>query len=247
MSATTSSARRCPGSTGDSSLPMPTDVAFTSTSAAAMSSSVPTRATGARDAASAARCWSRLTITISTTPARLSASTIERAAPPAPSTTTRARSTSTSSARSESTKPGPSVEAPSVEPSSRRTTVFTDRSVDAAGSTSSTAAATSALCGVVTARPPIAERAHRRHRRRAVARRDLERNHAPVDPGGIEGGVVQRRRQRVPHRRSDHGRQPRRGGDRHNSSPRSRARCTFASCCSSVTAKACPPCSLAST
>ena len=85
-------------------------------------------------------------------------------------------------------------------------------------------------------------------RRARLARRDLERDAAQSSPGGREGRVVQRRRQAVPHRRPDHGRQPRVAPVIVTTAARGRGRvCTFASCCSSVTANAWLPSSSAST
>ena len=91
------------------------------------------------------------------------------------------------------------------------TTVLTERSAAAAGSSSSTAAATSSLCGIVTDSPPMPSVRIAVERRGAVAGRDVERDVHPVEPGGGERGVVERRRQGVARRAS---RSPRRRASR---------------------------------
>ena len=176
-----------------------------------------------------------------------------RAAPPAPST----HNASSGRRRrrragSEATKPSPSVLC--AEQSSRRrrsTTVLTERSAAAAGSSSSTAAATSLLVRHRD-REPADARASRiavDGRRAASPGATSNATYHPVDAGGRERGVVQRRRQRCAAPAMPMTAASRRGtpGD-HPSKPRSAgAAATLASCCSSVAANAWLPSSSAST
>ena len=107
---------------------------------------------------------------------------------------------------------------PDEPPSAVTTTVLTERSAAAAGSSSSTAAATSSLCGIVTDSPPSPSTRIASTRRGAAPGRDLERGVRPVEPGGGERGVVDRRRQAVARpasrsRRRRHASAPRRSAE----------------------------------
>ena len=155
------------------------------------------------DAACSARSAFRLSTVMSAAPARPSASITERAAPPAPMTAMRA----------------PRRRHPLV-PARRRIrrrrcwnrrgsspsqlTVLTDRNVRAAGSSRSTALAT---VGLVRHRDrqtaQIRGQPHRVERVRGPPERHVERGVHPVDTGGVEGRLVDDRREAVRDRRAD--------------------------------------------
>jgi hypothetical protein len=194
---------------GRSSLPIPTDVALT-TGRRSRSSSVGDPAAGASAAAASPRA--RRPVDDAMSAHRRPSASIDRPGrgagaehddPPGDG--------STPSARSEATNPAPSVLAPNVVPSSRSTTVLTERRA-AAGSTSSTGAATSSLCGIVTARPPmpsvrIAPSARGLHRarprtRRRPSRARRRRTRRCAAPARGCGAPASRSRRRPASRRS---------------------------------------------
>ncbi len=193
---------------------MPTDVAFTTRSAAARSaassSARPTRPRSpARAAATAARSAVRFTTVTWRAPAAARAPTTARAAPPAPSTTQRrsAGTKPTGSSASEARKPTPSVLWPtSRDPS--RTTQFTASRARACSLSSSTRWATSRLVRHGHRQTVDAQRPHAVEGGTGATRFDLEGEEDPVQPGGGEGGVVDGRRARVAGGVADERRQP---------------------------------------
>src|ERR687897_2656792 len=137
-------------------IPIPSDVALTTRSAARGARCWPPRPGGpASAAARTAGSGERLTTATSAAPTSPSARATARPAPPAPTTTHRSPAGSTPpSSRSASTNPAPSV----LSPTSRspcQYTQLTARSSAATGVSSSTAPWAAALWGMVTESPAM--------------------------------------------------------------------------------------------
>ena len=207
MSATTWPACSSDGSTGSApaSSPIPTGVAFTTRSALATSAAVPTRPLRpASPAAVAAACGVRLTTTTSAAPAVAEG---EGEGPP--------RATGAEQHHPAPVRVGPRIpqrgeEAVAVGVEALERAVGPPpHGVDRLQARRRRRAAVDAhghvgLVGHRDAEALDPERAHAGQRVAGVTGRHLEGEVHPVEPARLQGGVVHRRRQRVPHRRADH-------------------------------------------